>query len=232
MQAIKERTIGQIVAADYRTSSVFNKHGIDFCCSGDRTIEEACASSDINTAEVMHELQNLEEDESSDDNYNNWSLDFLSDYIINNHHNKTREVLPEIKFYAEKVASVHGRNHPELIEMFQNVATLSNEMMSHMDKEEERLFPYIKKLVAGDVSEKEKQNSTEVIEMMQDEHNETGDIMKKLRSLSDGFTLPEDACNSYQVYFKQLEDFEEELFKHVHLENNILFPKAMKLNMV
>lgn len=229
MEALQEQPIGQIVADDYRTSSVFNKHGIDFCCGGEKSIEEVCANNEVDLDTLVHELQNLQEEGAREDNYNNWSLDFLVDYIINNHHNKTRELLPELKFYAGKVAMVHGQSHEELIAINEVVNELSEEMMSHMDEEEEKLFPFIKKMVAGELAEQEKNNSAEVIAMMQDEHDETGDMMKKIRSLSSDYTLPEDACNTYTVYFKNLEGFEEELFKHVHLENNILFPKALKL---
>jgi regulator of cell morphogenesis and NO signaling len=232
MENLKDKQIGQVVAEDYRTAQVFREFKMDFCCGGTKSIENACIERNVDLHEVITALEGLGKDGTRDDNYNNWSLDFLVDYIINNHHQFTRNKLPEISFYAQKVATVHGSRHPELIEIHKEFEKLSEEMMSHMDKEEAVLFPFIKKLVSGDINQTDKfkvGSAANPIAMMEHEHDEAGESLAKIRELSDDFTLPEDACATYRVLFESLEGFEKEMHKHVHLENNILFPKALQL---
>ncbi|HET6528256.1 MAG TPA: iron-sulfur cluster repair di-iron protein [Balneolaceae bacterium] len=232
MNSLENQSIGQIVAEDYRTAQIFHNHKLDFCCGGTKTVAEACEQNEINPQEVLKELTALGNDGTQEDNYNTWSLDFLTDYIINNHHQFTRSKLPEIGFYAKKVAKVHGGRHPELIKIHQEFEKLSAEMMEHMDKEEKILFPYIKKLVSGGISEADKfkvGSASDPIEMMEHEHDEAGASLAKIRELSNDFTLPEDACSTYTILFQNLEAFEKDMHKHVHLENNILFPKSLQL---
>lgn len=234
MQKEKARTVGQIVADNYQTAQVFNEFDIDFCCGGDRTVNEACQEADINPDEVWQALKELETAGVSRENYTEWSLDFLIDYIINNHHKFSREKLPEIGRYAKKVASVHGDCHPELQEIYYEFTKLHGDIINHLDKEEELLFPYVKRLVKA--KEKGEQPETpdfgkaaNPISMMEHEHDQSGTAMKKIRELSNDFTPPNDACTTYRLLFENLEAFEKDLHKHVHLENNILFPKAIKL---
>ncbi|HEX6982617.1 MAG TPA: iron-sulfur cluster repair di-iron protein [Balneolaceae bacterium] len=232
MKTLEKRTVGQIVAEDYRTAQIFRNFKLDFCCGGNKTIDEACNKKGINPSEVKRALEELGKEGAEQDNYNNWSLDFLTDYIINNHHQFTRSKLPEIGFYAKKVAKVHGDRHSELKEIHKEFEKLSAELISHMDKEEKLLFPFIKKLVAGGMNEADKfkfGSASDPIAMMEEEHDEAGASMSKIRELSDDFTPPEDACATYHVLFENLEGFEKDLHKHVHLENNILFPKSLKL---
>jgi regulator of cell morphogenesis and NO signaling len=231
MENIKERMIGQVVADDYHTAQVFNQFNIDFCCGGDKTIEEACSNEGIKTEDVVSALENIEENVNKEDRFDHWELDFLADYITQNHHAFTRKKIPEISAYGETVAKVHGSSHEELYEILEEFLKLAEEMTSHMQEEEEQLFPYIKKLTADEQHEEDGKvrQSAEMFTMMQHEHDEAGDSLRKIRQLSSGFTLPDDACPTYQAYFKNLEEFERDMHKHVHLENNILFPKAIKL---
>ncbi|SMO54647.1 iron-sulfur cluster repair di-iron protein [Gracilimonas mengyeensis] len=226
MQNYSQTPVGQIVAKDYRTAQILRSHGLDFCCGGGRTLEKACASKNIELEQVISELEGLQTSDSLTENYNEWSLDFLVDYIVNNHHGFVQKALPEINFYAEKVARVHGERNPNLYDILQKVRLLSDEMLGHLQKEEEDLFPQIKELVRehkkGSVKEA-------LIEALEDEHDKAGQLMAEIEELTEGFTPPEDACASYRVLFQNLEGFQQDLHKHVHLENNILFPKALNL---
>lgn len=234
MNTVKERTVGQIVTDDYRAAQVFRNYGLDFCCGGNLTIEEACEKKNVDPDKVHAALQSLTDESGKEDNYDQWSLDFLVDYIVNNHHQFSRKKLPEISAYAKKVAKVHGERHPELTEIYYEFTKLHSEMINHLDKEEELLFPYIKEMV-----EAEKNNETpeqpdyisaaNPVSMMEDEHDDAGAAIAKIRELSNDFTPPEDACTTYRILFENLEGFEKDLHKHVHLENNILFPKALEL---
>lgn len=235
MQTFKEETVGNIVADDFRTAGVFKKYGLDFCCGGGRKLTEACEEKGVDMEAVLEDLRNLTVTTNDTQNYSNWSPEFLVDYIINNHHHYVRTKLPEIKTYAKKVASVHGKTYPELNEMLEIFLKLKEEMLSHLQKEETILFPYIKKLSNalgnGESVRPELQFSSaeQAVAMMEDEHEEAGSLMARLEELSNGFTPPEDACTTFRIYFQNLEAFQNDLHKHVHLENNILFPKALML---
>ncbi len=235
MDLIKERTIGQIVADDYRTAQVFRSFGLDFCCGGNKTVEEACNKKGVDTTEVQNALESLGNDDSGQHNFNEWALDFLIDYIVNNHHSYVRSKLPEIEFYARKVAKVHGERHPELKTIYELFTKLKVEITSHLGKEEDILFPYVKKLVEADKTTTSLLESpsfgtaAKPVAMMEAEHEEAGGIMEQIQKLSSNFTPPGDACTTYRVLFQNLEAFQKDLHKHVHLENNILFPKALAL---
>lgn len=233
---LKNQTIGSIVADDYRTAGVFKKYGLDFCCGGGRTVSQACEKKNVNLEELLAELQTLNNNGGGKNhNYNEWSPDFLIDYIINNHHKFVRTKLPEINIYAEKVAKVHGRGRPALIEVRNIFQSLIGELLDHLEKEEEVLFPYVKKMMVwkrNGSQPDQKPHFGKVenpVAMMEAEHDEAGAAMAEIRKLTDNYTLPEDACATYRVLFQNLEAFEEDLHKHVHLENNILFPKALQL---
>ena len=234
MEIQNEQTIGQIVAMDYRAATVFQEFGLDFCCGGNKTINEATTANNVDTEDVKRALQNLDNSISEEQNYNAWSLDFLVDYIINNHHKYCRVKLPEINMYAKKVLQAHGANHPELEELYYELVKLYSEIIQHLDDEENMLFPYVKSLVEAKKNRELPPASdfgmaAHPISMMEEEHDEAGEAMAKIRRLSDDFTLPDDACATYRVLYENLEAFEKDLHKHVHLENNILFPKALEM---
>ena len=223
------------MTANYQTASVFQSYGIDFCCGGNITVEKACEKKGIDPDEVYTALGNTVQSSNGAHNYNQWSLEFLIDYIINNHHTYVRSKMPEIDAFARKVAKVHGRRHPELNEIQQLVKKLYTEILDHLEKEEKDVFPYIQKLNGGangvTFSSEEAHYDYEVhpVTLMEEEHDEAGGIMERIQELSEDFSPPQDACTTYRLLFKYLEDFQKDLHKHVHLENNILFPKALKL---
>lgn len=220
------KTVGEIAATDLRKAQVFKKYGIDFCCGGKKTLKEACESKGLNPTEIEKELNATTG--PSPLPFNEWSPAFLADYIVNTHHAYVRKMLPQLIELVTKVASVHGSRHPELHEVNQLVRHLDDELQGHLAKEEQVLFPFIKELVLGEAPSKLSTIETPIA-MMEDEHDEAGGIMEKIRSLTNNYTLPSDSCTSYGLLFQMLKDFEDDLHVHVHLENNILFPKAIEM---
>lgn len=226
MNTLSHKPVGQIVAEDYRTAQILRSFGLDFCCGGGKSLAEACKSKQIDAEKVITELKAINMDDNVGDNYNDWDLDFLADYIVNTHHSYVQKMLPELNFYAEKVARVHGERYIELYDVLQRIRLLTDEMQAHLKKEEEELFPQIKELVRDN---KKGVVREAIVEALEDEHDKAGSLMEEIEQLTNGFTPPADACASFQVYFKNLEGFQKDLHKHVHLENNILFPKALDL---
>lgn len=235
MKGEKEETLGQIASKDLRKAEVFKKYGIDFCCGGKKTVKQACADKGLDVALIEKELQQIDKVlDSRPLPYNEWALDFLVDYIVNTHHTYVKKYLPELKVYAAKVAKVHGQQHPELIPIRQLVEEISMEFVPHMSKEEQVLFPYIKEMVASKTKGSSLQGAPfgsihAPIHMMEADHESAGKHMEEIRRLSANFTLPQDACASYSLLYRMLAEFEGDLHTHVHLENNILFPKAVAL---
>ena len=228
-------TIGEFVANDWRTTEVFKRHGIDFCCGGKRTVAEACQKKGIDPKQVEAELEEVARTGSSrQQNYNEWSLDFLVDYIVNNHHHYVKKATPFLDEISLKVARVHGDQHPELIEINHHVKEVIGELTMHMHKEEKVLFPYIKQLAEANskgikVAPPLFGTIANPISMMESEHTAAGISFEAIESLSNQFTPPADACTSYRVLFTKLKEFQHDLYQHIHLENNILFPKALAL---
>lgn len=231
----KIATMGEMVAEDFRKAEVFRKYGLDFCCGGKITVQRACEKKGIDHKEVQRELDALNNDKGSrNENFNDWELDFLSDFIVNNHHKYVRDSLPMLLEYSAKVARVHGEAHPETIDIAHFFKNVAEELTSHMPKEENILFPYIKEMVAAKKagSKVEKPSFGTIqnpISMMEAEHIAAGDDLEKVNHLSDNYTPPASACNTYRVLYAKLAEFEKDLHQHIHLENNILFKKAIEL---
>lgn len=232
---LEQITVGEIVSDNYHAASVFRHYGIDFCCGGGITLAEACKKKGVNPDELTEQLKSAPwVNRSSGDNYNDWTPDFLVDYIVNTHHKFVRQKTEEVAGYAAKVAKVHGGRHPENVEIFKKFITLSNELMEHLNEEETRVFPLIKNVYEkrqnGEVP-----NDSEISELkaelsqMAEEHEVAGSLMAEIRDLSNQFTPPLDACATYRILYQNLAGFEEDLHKHVHLENNILFKKMERL---
>lgn len=230
-----EETLGQIAAKDLRKAQIFKKHGLDFCCGGKKTIKEACAEKGLDVTVIEQELQRADNIPSSRPlPYNDWSLDFLADYIVNTHHAYVRKNLPDIRTYALKVMRVHGAYHPELERVHQLVEEIHTELTEHMLKEEQILFPFIKQLAAAKNRTQKFEQAPfgtvkNPINMMEHEHELVGNNLHKIRACTDGYALPADACASYSLLYRLLAEFEDDLHLHIHLENNILFPKALDL---
>ncbi|MBS1572077.1 MAG: iron-sulfur cluster repair di-iron protein [Bacteroidetes bacterium] len=228
-------TLGEIAAKDLRKAEIFKKYGLDFCCGGKKTVREACAEKGLDATKIEQELQQpVNTVTNSNINYSEWNLDFLADYIVNTHHNYVRKYLPEITSYAAKVAKVHGDNHPELLQINVLVDKVNKELTTHMAEEETILFPRVKEIVLAQknntlYSNSGRESLSYLIDETEKEHDSVGRAMEEIRNLSKNYSLPEDACASYKLLFKMLEEFESDLFTHIHLENNIMFPKAMEI---
>ncbi len=235
MDSFENKTIKSIVTSDFRAAAIFEKYSLDFCCKGGVTINQACSEKNIDATLVLAELKQLAT--ASNDNiphYSEWPLDELIDYIIKVHHNYVSESSPIIYAHTQKVAAVHGSNHAEVIEIARHFESVAGELRNHMMKEEHILFPYIKSLVNAKRSGSSFNpppfgTIQNPINMMEAEHSSAGDALYQVRTLTNNYTPPEDACTTYRVSFKELQQFENDLHKHVHLENNILFPKAIAL---
>jgi len=221
-------TVGEIVTNDFRTATIFKNAGIDFCCGGKQTLSEACSDKNIDQQELEKELSGLTDHGFPSHNFKDWDPAFLSDYIMNTHHKFVMKHLPELLFYTSKIANVHGNNHSELIEVAKIFEEINKELRQHLKNEEEVLFPAIKETM-NQPSAKSKETIKSEIERMFGEHDFAGGAMEKINRLTGNYRIPEDACKTYEVTLKLLKQFEDDLHVHVHLENNILFPKALKL---
>lgn len=231
----KDLTIGELVSADYRKAEVFKKFGLDFCCGGKKTLKQACESKGLDTLQVEKELNEIEEvSAAASEDFNDWEIGFLADYILNTHHRYVKKAIPVIYEYTQKIAKVHGENHPEVVVIAEIFLCVTDELNRHMCKEEDVLFPYIKHLsIADNNAMKIEQPSfgslSNPINMMEHEHDEVGRLLEKIKLLSNNYTPPADACTTFKLCYSKLKEFEDDLHKHIHLENNILFPKAIEL---
>jgi regulator of cell morphogenesis and NO signaling len=227
-----DRTIGEFVAEDYRTAAVFEKHGIDFCCGGKVTLSVACREKGVDMEMLLSEIDSASSTPlDRDRNYGAWDLSFLADYIVNTHHSYLNENLAQIAAYTHKVAQVHGANHPEVMEIASVFDKIATDMPFHLREEEEVLFPTIKKKEAAEKTgaipdAKDLETISVSLEKLIREHDEVGEAIHAIRHLANDYALPSDACNTFMVTYQKLREFEDDLHKHVHLENNILFPKA------
>lgn len=235
IELLQNKKVGDIVAESYHAAGVFREFGIDFCCGGGQPLADVCEKKGIQLQSVTEKLELLfESTESSEHNYNDWAPAFLIDYIINTHHTFVRKKTDEISAYALKVARVHGDRHPENVEIFNKFVELRKELIEHLEAEENTVFPLIKRIGKNieegkSPAEADLKSLQDELDKMVDDHEGAGSVMAEIRELSNNFTPPQDACATYQILYKNLAGFEEDLHKHVHLENNILFRKAEKL---
>ncbi|MEI2758169.1 MAG: iron-sulfur cluster repair di-iron protein [Bacteroidia bacterium] len=235
MQITKDTIVGDLVAKDYRTATVFKQNGIDFCCNGNRTLEEVCKQKEMSVTNIIGELNQVSQQISAaQTDFNSWPLDLLADYIEKKHHRYVEEKIQEIKPYLDKICKVHGEHHPELYEINQLFNDSAGELAMHMKKEELILFPAVRRMVKAQMQKTTPERPqfgsvNNPIKMMMHEHNNEGERFRKIEELSNKYNPPQDACNTYRVSFAMLKEFEDDLHLHIHLENNILFPKALEL---
>lgn len=227
--------IGDFVAKDYRTATIFTKYGIDFCCKGQRTIHEVCKKMALNESQLLNELNAiLTSKNDSETDFNSLSLDQLIDHLEKTHHRYVEEKTPILIPLLDQLSSIHGNNHPELFEINSLFKESSKEIVAHMKKEELILFPFIKEMINattshGAIGKPHFGTVKKPILAMIHEHENEGERFKMISALTDNYNLPKDACDTYKVCYAMLAEFEQDLHKHIHLENNILFPKAKAL---
>lgn len=224
--------VGSLVAEDYKTASVFKQFGIDFCCNGHRSIADACSAAGADETAVLDALKNVaKSNNNAQTDYNHWPLDLLADYIEKKHHRYVRTTIETLTPFLQKIANVHGDRHPELLEAEQLFQESADELMMHMHKEEKILFPYIRQMVAnnGQAGTPGFGSIQNPIRVMMHEHDNEGERFRKIAALTQNYQPPADACNTYTVTLAMLKEFEEDLHLHIHLENNILFPKSIAM---
>lgn len=226
--------IGDIVAEDFRAAAIFKRYGIDFCCKGGRTIEEACSQKKLTPEKIYEELATLPNNEGASIDFNSWPLDLLTDYIEKTHHRYVEDKTSVLQAFLDKLCKVHGDRHPELFEINTLFNDSAHDLAAHMKKEELILFPFVRNMMKAKLSGSELPQPVfgtveNPVHMMQHEHTVEGERFRKIAEITDEYLPPADACNTYKVAFAMLQDFENDLHKHIHLENNILFPKAIQL---
>jgi regulator of cell morphogenesis and NO signaling len=237
MTMTPERTVRELALENSAATRVFEKLGIDYCCGGNKSLEDACRASNLSVDQVIDSLEMAEAAAQAAQKDRNWQIEPLADLIAHikiTHHKYTREEMARLVHLLDKVCSVHGGNHPELQQVRASFWSLVQELTTHMMKEERVLFPYIVRMEEA-IIQKEPvlpppfgsvQNP---VSMMEHEHDSAGNALRAMRESSCGFTAPRDACISYQTLYKALRDLEADLHQHIHLENNILFPRAIAM---
>lgn len=233
MTITEETNVSAIVAENPRAAAVFERYGIDFCCGGNRPLGTVSRERGVAIADLLDALSSGDATAGGPaPRFTTWSLSLLVDYIVENHHAWVRGATPILLEHTRKIAQVHGTRHPELVEIAVQFQTLAEDLELHMMKEEQVLFPYLKELVAAGATEASAGSRSPVggpIAMMMQEHEQAGGEMAGIRALSNDFTVPEDGCATYRACFQELKDFEHDLHQHVHLENNVLFPRALEM---
>ena len=235
MNINNQRIVGEIVAENYKTAAIFKRYRIDFCCNGNRTIAAATKSKEIDEEKLLSELNEvMAEKVQGEIDFKAFPIDLLADYVEKTHHRYIEQRIPEITPFLSKVARVHGANHPELLEVEQLFTETAQDLAAHVKTEALLLFPYIRQMVKSNMGDKKRPkaalgSATEYIVQMEEEHDAEGERFRRISELTDNYTPPADACRTYMVTFDMLREFEEDLHRHIHIENNILFPKSMEM---
>jgi regulator of cell morphogenesis and NO signaling len=209
--------------------AVFNQHNIDYCCNGKKSFVQVCEKANLQPQIVWEEIQEKQHNSDGDHllHFESWDLSFLIDFIVQHHHNYVRDSIPQLELLLNKVCTKHGADQPQLMEIRKDFYALADELLGHLPKEEGILFPAIKRLINN--KDSGGLNLSSPVSVMEHEHEIAGKLIKSIRSLSNDYTPHANACLSFQMTYKLLQEFENDLMQHIHLENNILFPKALEL---
>ncbi len=229
--------VADIVKSDFRTADVFRKYGIEYCCGGKWPLDTACEMKGLDFSKVHEDLnrvtRNIQVPASID--FNEWNIDFLTDYIVNIHHRYLRTAFPQLEDHISRFAEGHRKKFDYLDEMQSTVNRLAQYLVAHLQQEEETLFPYIRQ-IAHAYSAKESYASLlvrtlrkPVEEIMHHEHTTISDSLKRLREITHNYTVPENSCISHKVTFHKMKEVDNDLVQHMHLENDILFPRAIAM---
>lgn len=237
MTVTAEKTVRELALENTAATRVFEKLGIDYCCGGNKSLVDACRASNLSVDHVIDSLEMAEEAAHAEQKNRNWQTEPLADliaHIKNTHHKYTREEMARLVPLMDKVCSVHGKNHAELDQVRASFQSLVQELTTHMMKEERVLFPYIVRMEEAVIQKEPVLPSPfgsvqNPVSMMVHEHDSAGNALHAMREASCGYRAPGDACISYQTLYNALADFESDLHQHIHLENNILFPRAIEM---
>lgn len=227
-------TVGEIASTIPHAPRVLERFGIDYCCGGRQSLIDACTAKGVDFTEVIRAIGNSEEKSGVDQNYYDLNQRELAEHIINAHHEFTRTEIYRLSALIEKVVSVHRTRHPELLQLRKTFGDLAEDLMPHMMKEENILFPYIVAVEAtsnsGSACPRPPFMTVQnPVRMMQSEHDFAGELLREIRRITSNYTVPTDGCVSYRTLYEGLRKFEEDLHLHIHLENNILFPRAIDM---
>ena len=236
MNSFANKTVRDLALEIPGATRVFEKIGIDYCCGGQRSLADVCAKAEVTIEDVMKSLELAKESHSAGDepNFLTATLAELIDHIVDKHHVFTKNEIERLRGLLNKVCGVHGQNHPELQTLRTLFETFSVELGPHMIKEEQVLFPYVERMEAAVHNKRPVipppfRTVANPVRMMMQEHDDAGEFLRKMRRITSNYTPPEDACVSYQTLYQALDAFEKDLHQHIHLENNILFPRAVEL---
>ncbi len=232
-----ETTVKQVALDIPESTRLFEKLKIDYCCGGNQPLAEACSSAGLDVVTVMEMLGEVAKSSSPDAkawDRQNAPLPELIEHILNTHHVFTKSEINRLDALTEKVIGVHGQNHPELVQVGELFKRLCADLKPHMFKEEQVLFPYILAMSQAEVQNRPRPFApfgtvNNPVRMMMKEHDTAGQILRELRAVTSDYKVPSDACISYQTLYRALENLETDLHQHIHLENNVLFPKALDL---
>lgn len=227
MNNYSEQTLGQIVTQQHKAAFIFEKYNLDFCCKGKRSLEAACSEKGIPVENIIDELNAQSEGNAENTSFQKMSATELIAYILEYHHFYVKEYGPTIKEHLDKVAFKHGERFPWMKEVATDYTALLNDLLLHMQKEEIMLFPRIERMEKNEKENYPPNFIAASIGVMEADHEVAGQYMERIKELTGNFTWPETACNTFRASMLELKEFEENLHQHVHLENNILFPKAL-----
>ncbi len=230
------KTVSEIVRSDYRTADVFKKYGINYCCGGKIPLADACAAQNINGEALVEDLTKATRTISLPNSlqYDQWRIDFLVDYIINIHHEYIRQTVPMLEATLLSFVGSHQKQFPELVRVQEVFQQLCQEIAAQTRQEEEVVFPYINQL-ANAYNRRESYGGLFVktlrkpLTSLGTEHHKIIPLLGQLRALTHHYVFPENACTNHRVVFHKLRELDNDLVQHKHLENNILFPRAMAL---
>jgi regulator of cell morphogenesis and NO signaling len=226
------KTVREFALEIPNATRVFEQLGIDYCCGGQKPLSEACASSRVSLNDVIEKLETARHQTATEIAPDRWQIATLPElisHIVRTHHAYVTQEVPRLQKLLAKVYSVHGQKHPELLKIQEKFLELSGELGSHLMKEEQILFPYIVQVERGESPQSCFGTVENPIRMMMFEHDNAGEALRTLRAESHDYTAPADACISYKTLYEALQAFEADLHQHIHLENNILFPRAVAM---
>lgn len=233
----KESCVADIVTKDYRTADVFRRYGIEYCCGGKAPLYVACAMRGVDENLLIHELEEATREINNSNTlaFNDWHIDFLTDYIINVHHDYIRKAIPVLQEQVDQFTLSHSNKFEYLLELQRLVKQLFRTFLPHLRQEEEVIFPYIRQIGHAYYSRESYASllvrtlRKPVEQIMHDEHENTSRILNRMRALTNDYTAPPSACITHKVTMLKLKEVDSDIVRHLHLENNILFPKAIAM---
>jgi regulator of cell morphogenesis and NO signaling len=235
MNITGETKVKEIAAANPRATRILEQAGVDYCCGGNKSLHDACAHVGVSEEEIMERLRENKADvEPADKNWASAPLGDLTQHIRDKHHRYVREAVQRVPALLTRVKTKHGNNHPEIAEIEDLFLKIGREMIMHMQTEEQILFPYIEALERAANGEAVLeppffQTVRNPVQAMMEEHDAAAALVNQIHAASSAYTPPANACASYQALYRDLQEFEADLHEHVHLENNILFPRAIEM---